>query len=141
MTDVAGVEGARRTELPWQLRAARAFEMAFLPAVVISMAGLPLNDPVPFVLFGAQAAVAVAVVIGLKRRSRLAWVAAMLLAVLVIGYTLASVPGLAREMPGFSGGTRVLAIALIAWSVLTQVGVLCFCLAMFWGGRWRRELD
>jgi len=141
MTDGAGVEGARRTETPWQLRGARVFEMAFLPAVVISMAALPLNDPVPWVLVGAQAAVAVAVVIGLKRRSRLAWLAAMLLAALVVGYTLASVPGLAREMTGLGHGSFAVAVAIVAWSVLTQIGVLLFCLALFWRGRWRRELD
>jgi len=142
MTDVAGVEGARRTDVPWALRGAWVFEMLFLPVAVISLAALPLNDPVPWVLVGAQAAVAVAVVFGLRRRSRIAWVAAMLLAALVIGRTLASVPGLAREMSGSAArGDFVIAIAIIAWAVLTQLGVLLFCLALFWRGRWRRELD
>ncbi len=142
MTDVAGVEGARRTDVPWQLRGARIFEMLFLPVALVSLAALPLNEGKAWALVGVQTAVAVAVVVGLKRRSRLAWVAAMLLAALVIGRTLASVPGLAREMA--DSPTRdpfVLAIAIIAWAVLTQLGVLLFCLALFWGGRWRRELD
>jgi len=142
MTDVAGVEGARRTELPWQLRGARVFEMLFLPVAVVSLAALPLDEGAAWALVGAQAAVAVAVIYGLRRRSRLAWVAAMLLAALVVGRTLASVPGLAREMAGSPARDQfVLAVAIIAWAVLTQLGVLLFCLAMFWGGHWRRELD
>jgi hypothetical protein len=142
MTDAAGVEGARRTEIPWQLRGAWWFEMLFLPVVVVSLAALPLDDGKAWALVGAQAAVAVAVIYGLKRRSRLAWVAAMLLAALVVGRTLASVPGLARDMAGGPARDQfVIAVAIVAWAVLTQLGVLLFCLAMFWGGRWRRELD
>jgi len=139
MTKGAEVGGARRTEMPWPVRGAWVFEMLFLPVGVITLGELPLNEPVAWVLVGSQVIVAIAVVFGLRRRLRIAWVAAMLLAVLLVGRTLASVPGLAREMTG-AARADFLAIALIGWAVLTQLGVLLFCLALFWRGRWRTEL-
>ncbi len=141
MTDVAGVEGARRTEIPWQLRGAWWFELLFLPVAVLSLLVLPLDDWRAWLIVGAQVAITVAVAVGLRRRSLIAWIAAMALACYFIYRTLANARDVARQVLGVGGDDVVLPVVMLAWAFLTQLGVLLFCLAMFWGGRWRRELD
>lgn len=141
MTDVAGVEGARRTEIPWPLRGAWWFELLFLPVAVVSLAVLPLDDWRAWLIVGAQVAITVAVAVGLRRRSLIAWIAAMALACYFIYRTLANARGVARQVLSVGGDDVVLPVVLLAWAFLTQLGVLLFCLALFWGGRWRRELD
>lgn len=140
MTDTA--EATRAEEkpvLPWQLRAAFLAEVLFLPVGLLSLAALPFDDVRAWVLVGTQVAIAAAAAYGLARRSRIAWVAAMVLAVLVIGRMLVAAPGLSRDIVvGRTDG--LVAVVIVGWALLTQTAVLAFCVTLFWHQRWRRLL-
>jgi hypothetical protein len=141
MTDVAEAKVAReKVVLPWQLRGAWLAELLFVPVGIVSLAELPLNDGRVWAMVSAQVAVAVAVAVGLRRRSRIAWVVAIVLAAYVVYRTVSSAPGLTREVLGIGGREMVFPIVVLAWAFLTQLTVLLFCLALFWRGAWRTEL-
>lgn len=140
MTDTAEAERAEEKQvLPWQLRAAFVAEVLFLPVGLLSLAAIPFDDVRALVLVGTQVAIAAAAAYGLARRSRIAWVAAMLLAVLVIGRMLAAAPELSRDIVvGRTDG--LIAVIIVGWALLTQTAVLVFCLTLFWHQRWRTLL-
>lgn len=140
MTDAVQAKVAREKTLPWQLRGAWLAELLFLPVGLVSLAALPLNDGRAWAIVGAQVAVAVAAAVGLRRRSRIAWFVAMVLAAYLVARTVSNAPGLAREVLGIGGRGMVFPIVMLAWALLTQLAVLLFCLALFWRGCWRTEL-
>lgn len=141
MTDGVQAKVAReKAVLPWQLRGAWLAELLFLPVGIVSLAALPLDDGRAWALVGAQVAVVIAAAVGLRRRSRIAWIVAMVLAGYLVYRTVSSAPGLTREVLGIGGREMVFPIVLLAWAFLTQLTVLLFCLALFWRGAWRTEL-
>jgi len=138
-TDTGTVEAPRTPGLPWQIRAARIAEGLFLPVGVFSLAAIPLNEIVPLAAVGAQVAVATAAFVGLKRRRRWAWVAAMVLAAFFITRIVSSAPTLAHAAAE-TGTSLVVPVALTGWAFLTQLAVLLCCLTLLPGRRWRTEL-
>jgi hypothetical protein len=123
--------------LPPPLRVARLAEALYVPMGLLLILGLPLDDPLAFALVGAQVAAAAAIFVGLGRRSRLAWIAAMLLASYFLFGILARGPEVARR--AFAGET-VYQVALVplVWVFLTQLVVLVSCLAL--ARSWRTVL-
>ena len=117
--------------LPWQLRAARGAETLYVPVAVFLLFGLlSAADPLAVVLVLFQIGMAVTVIVQLKRRSRFAWVAAMLLAVYILaGMAMRAGPvvrtALERPEPPY-----LAAVAILAWVALTQLVVLVSCAAL-----------
>lgn len=135
----AAEAAAVRAGLPWQVRTARLAEGLFLPVGVFSLATIPLDDFGALAKVGVQVAVAVAAFVGLGRRRRWAWVAAMALSIVLIVQMVASVPGLTHAAMG-NRDTLMIAVGIVGWAFLTQMIVLCFCLTLFYGRRWRTAL-
>ena|SRR3712207_132543 len=117
--------------LPWQLRVARLAETLYVPVAVFLLLGLSAAyDPLAIVLVLFQIGMAVTVIVRLKRRSRFAWVAAMVLAVyILVGMAMRAGPvvrtALERPEPPY-----LAAVAILAWVALTQLVVLASCAAL-----------
>lgn len=134
----------RRAEvrrLPRPLKVIRIAELLFFPVVGFMLLGLPLprnaTEIVSTALLAAEAVAAVAVAVGLGQRRRWAWVLAMLLAAwVVIGIVLRG-PRVLRA--AFEAPTLALhlSLALLAWTLVTQLVALAACLTFH---DWREEL-
>ncbi|HYJ81006.1 MAG TPA: hypothetical protein VEW03_15445 [Longimicrobiaceae bacterium] len=122
--------GAARETLPWQLRLARLGEGLFFPVGALLMAAIPFDQPLALAAVGAQLAVAVFAFRGLKRRSRLAWLAALALAAFLLVRIVLYMGPLAREALGAGGSAFTLPLALAGWVFATQLLVLVGCLAL-----------
>ncbi|HEX2186349.1 MAG TPA: hypothetical protein VHN78_12675 [Chloroflexota bacterium] len=124
---------AARVRLPWQLRAARAGEALFLPAGLLMWMAQPLDQPAALVVVGLQIVVAAAAFVGLGRRSRLAWGAALLLAAFFIQKILRHGFVLVEQVLATGSREHQIGLALAAWVLVTQAVVLVGCLAMLPG--------
>ena len=128
------------TRLPWQLRLARLGEGLFLPVGVLLMAAIPFDQPLALVAVGAQLAVAIFAFRGFKRRSRVAWMAGMTLAVFIVIRIILRIGPLLREAEAMGpwGTAAYYSVVLIGWVLVTQLMVLIGCVALF--GTWRTVL-
>ncbi|HEX8697175.1 MAG TPA: hypothetical protein VF746_32445 [Longimicrobium sp.] len=135
MTDLSAASAAPagRPRLAWQLRAARIGEALFLPAGLLMWMAQPLDQPAALLAVGLQLAVAAAALVGLGRRSRLAWGAALLLAAFFVQKILARGHVLLEQALATGSREHQIGLALAAWVLATQLVVLVSCLAMLPG--------
>ncbi|HYH82391.1 MAG TPA: hypothetical protein VEX86_21545 [Longimicrobium sp.] len=127
--------------LPTPLKVIRIAELLFFPVVAFMLLGLPVPSNMAEItataLLAAEAVAAVAVAVGLGQRRRWAWVLAMLLAAwVIVGIALRGGPVLRAAMAGPNLALK-LSVALLAWTLVTQLVALAGCLT-FRG--WREEL-
>lgn len=126
------------TRLPWQLRLARLGEGLFLPVGALLMAAIPFEQPLALLVVGAQLVIAIYAFNGLKRRSRTAWIAALVLAAfMVVRIALHMVPVVSAALDA-GGSASTISIALAGWVFVAQSMVLVGCLALL--GTWRTVL-
>jgi len=129
--------------LPTSLKMVRIAELLFFPVIGFMLLFLPVPshastaDLVATFNLAVEAIAAVAVAVGLGQRKRWAWNVAVLLAAWVItGVVLRGGRIVSAALAGPNLALK-LSVALLAWTVLTQVFALAGCLAT---RNWRDEL-
>lgn len=132
---------AQVRSLPTSLKVARIAELLFFPVIGFMLLGLrvPRNptEILATATLAAEAIAAVAVAVGLGQRRRWAWALAIVLAAwVIIGIVLRGgrVLRAAFETPNVA---LKLSVALLAWTLVTQLFALAGCLAT---RNWREEL-
>lgn len=134
----------RRAEvrkLPMPLKVIRIAELLFFPVVAFMLLGLPVprnaTEILATALLAAEAVAAVAVAVGLGQRRRWAWVLAMLLAAWVIIGIVLRGPRVLRATLDAPSLALKLSVALLAWTLVTQLVALACCLTF---RDWHKEL-
>lgn len=132
---------AQAKTLPTSLKVVRVAEILFFPVVGFMLLGLPVprtsTEILATALLGAEAIAAVAVAVGLGQRRRWAWVLAIVLAAwVIVGIVLRGgrIIRAALDQPSVA---IELSLAILAWTLLTQLFALAGCLAT---RNWRSEL-